>query len=73
MKVYVVIGDWSDSYGEHTSYLYGVFSTSEKANQIASTLIEIMDGRGSEEITVKEATLDIPTEYYYDAFDLYKD
>lgn len=71
MKLYLVIGTYHDtqSFDEPATYLYGVFSTRDKAEAIAAdirgTLAEDNSDAGcSEELKIEELILDETTEDY---------
>ncbi len=48
------------------NYVYGIFSSMEKANEIANQLRRnILERNETEEVTVTELKIDEPTEDYY--------
>lgn len=70
MKVYLVEGntDMEMTPGNfvETSWVYGIFSSKEKADEIASKLKKnVSEHDESEEVTISEMEVDKPTEVYH--------
>lgn len=70
MKVYLVEGniDMEVTQGNfvETSWVYGIFSSKEKADEIASILRKnISEHNKQEEVAITEMKIDEPTDIYY--------